>query len=78
MSVRIKKYSRNGIEQTEITGGETIEQNALHDNEGYKYHVGLNDSISFLDDGRGNSAANSALGGSNLVKDRIPFGTSES
>jgi len=78
MSVRIKKYSRNGIEKTEVTGQETIDQNQIIDNEGYAYHVGLNAHINFLDDGRGISAANSALSGSNIVQDTIPYGSSRS
>jgi len=74
MSVRIKHYSNLGIEDTEQTDQRT-DQQVIIDKEGYSFNVGLNDSINFLDDARGDSAAASAQTNQNIVKDKIPYGS---
>lgn len=74
MAVRIKKYSINGIEQTEVTNLTWVD-NTVFDNEGYGYTFGVNEVKNFLDEGRGASVA--AFGSADdIVEDAIPFGTS--
>lgn len=77
MSVRIKKYSGNGIEQPEHTD-RTWDQNTSVDSEGFSETFGINEVKNYLDDARGDSVATGAPTGSNIVADRIPYGDSRS
>lgn len=76
MSVRIKRYGGNGIEQPEWVE-KTFEQREVTV-DGISYHFGMNETKNFLDDGVGAKIAANAPAGSNIVRDTIPFGTSES
>ncbi len=69
MSVRIKAYSLNGVEQPEWVE-RTFEQREITF-QGQTFHYGMNQVRNFADDGVG-------LGftGTQIVQDTIPFGTS--
>ncbi len=71
MSVRVKSYSLNGIEQPEWVE-RTFEQRDITF-QGQTFHYGMNQNRNFADDGIG-------LGftGTNIVQDTIPFSTSRS
>ncbi len=71
MSVRIKRYSSNGVEQPEWVERGFINNDITYDN--MTFHYGPNVVRNFADDGVG-------LGftGTNIVQDTIPFGTSRS
>ncbi len=69
MSVRVKAYSLNGIEQPEWVE-RTFEQREITF-QGQTFHYEMNQPRNFADDGVG-------LGftGTQIVQDTIPFGTS--
>jgi len=69
MSVRIKRYSKNGIEQPEwVEGG----SNDITFSD-QTFHFGVNEARNFADDGLGLAFTNA---NQNIVQDTIPFGTS--
>jgi len=71
MSVRIKKFSPNGIEQPEWV--ERHPREVTYDNMSFVW--GMNENRNFADDGVG---LGFALTASNIVQDTIPFGNSRS
>jgi len=77
MSVRVKRYSQNGIEQTEWVERPLEQRETTVD--GQTFHWGMNEVRNFLDDGVG--LAHAAFGDSaqdDVVQDSIPFGSSRS
>ena len=74
MSVRIKKYNGQAIEQPEWVE-KTFEQSEVTV-DGISYFMGTNEVKNFADDGVGAKVAANAPTGSNIVEDKIPFGDS--
>ncbi len=73
MSVKVKMYSNNGIEQPEWTE-RTFEQREVT-SDGQTFHYGMNQTRNFADDGVGLRFVST---GQNIVQDTIPFGDSRS
>ncbi len=71
MSVKVKMYSPNGIEQPEWV--ERHPREVTYDNMSFAY--GMNQTRNFADDGVG---LGFTLAASNIVQDTIPFGDSRS
>lgn len=77
MSVRVKRYSANGIEQPEwVENGDIRHGDVTIDNQ--THHFAINEAKNFLDDGVGVAVAAGAQTGSNIVQDTIPFGDARS
>ena len=72
MSVRVKAYSLNGIEQPEWVERTFIQREVSFD--GQTFHYGMNEHRNYADDGLGLGMVNTGL---NIVQDTIPFGTSK-
>lgn len=70
MSVRIKRYSGNGIEQPEWVERGFINDEITFDNQ--TFHYGMNQHRNFADDGVGIGYSLATT----IVQDAIPFGTS--
>lgn len=70
MSVRVKRYSTNGIEQREFTEQPLGHRETVVD--GYSFHWGINEVRNFADDGVG--LAHAAFSAADtVVQDNIPF-----
>ena len=81
MSVRVKRYSIQGLEQNDIVPGDdsTIAQRETTV-DGQTFHWGINQVRNFLDDsvGQRHAAFNAATGTVTISEDAIPFGQSRS
>lgn len=73
MSVKVKSYSLNGIEQPEWVE-KTFDQREVSF-DGQTFHYGQNQTRNFADDGVGLGFVST---GQNIVQDTIPFGNSRS
>lgn len=73
MAVKIKAYSKNGIEQPEWTERTFNQRDISFD--GQTFHYGMNQNRNFADDGVGLGFVNAT---ENIVQDTIPFGDSRS
>lgn len=73
MSVRVKDYSKNGIEQPEWIEQTFNQSEVTFDNMSFFY--GMNQNRTFADDGVGLGFTNAT---ENIVQNTIPFGSSRS
>lgn len=73
MAVKVKNYSKNGIEQPEWVE-KTFDQREVSF-DGQTFHYGMNQTRNFADDGVGLGFVKA---GENIVQDTIPFGNSRS
>ncbi len=73
MAVKVKDYSKNGINQPEWVEQTFGQSETTFDN--MSFHWGMNQSRNFADDGVGIGHTNAT---ENIVQDTIPFGDSRS
>jgi hypothetical protein len=71
MSVKIRRYGGNGIEQPEVTDIAFENREVTFNN--MTFHYGMNETRNFADDGVGLGFVNTT---ENIVEDAIPFGDS--